>query len=85
MLRRIAVTIYKRIVELGQSEDSKCRIDRSLFRPVFIFIVLLCQKAAAGVRRLPFHISDLSGRAPPTRFELYGFYEISSYWKEMYE
>lgn len=42
MLRRIAVTIYKRIVELGQNEDGKCRIDRSLLRSVFIFYLKTC-------------------------------------------
>lgn len=78
MLRIIAVTICKQISEPGRSEDVKCRADRSFFRPGFIFIVLLYQKAAAGIMQLPFDISDLFCRAPPLKSELYGIHEINS-------
>lgn len=74
----VAVIIYKKVLNLGRNEETKCWIKRSLFRPIFIChvsLILLCQKATAMFKRLLFGIfcllkynvihTLLQCRAPP--------------------
>lgn len=70
MLRKIVAAIYKRISEEGRNEDIQCRLDRSLFRPIFIYLVftvLLYLKADAGFWQLPFDISANFIRKQPVK------------------